>query len=77
MKDAVAKKGDDARIHTGVIAQDLIAVFDSEGLDAHRYGLFCYDEKWTVDGEHELSEIVHENDGEGGIRPSTPWAGVQ
>jgi len=63
MKDAVAKKGDDARIHTGVIAQDLIAAFESEGLDAHRYGLFCYDEKWTVDGEHELSEIVYEKDG--------------
>lgn len=63
MKDAVAKKGDEARIHTGVIAQDLIAAFESEGLDAHRYGLFCYDEKWTVDGEHELSEIVYEKDG--------------
>jgi hypothetical protein len=63
MKDAVEKKGDEARTHTGIIAQDLIVAFESEGLDAHRYGLFCYDEKWTVDGEHELTEIVYEKNG--------------
>ena len=62
-KDDVSKKGDDARLHNGVIAQDLIEAFKSEGLDAHRYGLFCYDEKWTVDGEHELTETVYEKDG--------------
>jgi hypothetical protein len=62
-KDAVSKKGDDARLHNGIIAQDLIEVFESEGLDAHRYGLFCYDEKWTVDGEHELMETIYEKDG--------------
>src|SRR6056300_1065849 len=50
-------------MHTGIIAQDLITTFESEGLDAHRYGLFCYDEKWTVDGEHELTEIVYEKNG--------------
>jgi hypothetical protein len=63
MKDAVEKKGDEARTHTGIIAQDLITVFESEGLDAHRYGLLCYDEKWTVDGEHELTETVYKKDG--------------
>src|SRR6056300_923335 len=63
MKDAVEKKGDEARTHTGIIAQDLIVAFESEGLDAHRYGLFCYDEKWTVDGEHELMETTYEKDG--------------
>lgn len=62
-KDVVSKKGDDARLHNGVIAQDLIEAFESEGLDAHRYGLFCYDEKWTVDEEHELMETVYEKDG--------------
>jgi hypothetical protein len=62
-KDDVSKKGDDARLHNGVIAQDLIEAFESEGLDAHRYGLFCYDEKWTVDGEHELMETTYEKDG--------------
>lgn len=42
-KDAVEKKGSDARIHVGVIAQEVKAAFESEGLDASRYGLFCHD----------------------------------
>lgn len=42
--DAVDKKGDKARIHTGVIAQDVVAAFQAEGLDASNYGLLCYDE---------------------------------
>ena len=43
-KNAVAVKGDDARIHVGVIAQDVIEAFKSEGLDPMRYGVVCYDE---------------------------------
>jgi hypothetical protein len=43
-KDAIEKKGDDARWHFGVMAQDVIAAFAAEGLDAMRYGLVCYDE---------------------------------
>lgn len=43
-KDAVAKKGDDARIHVGVLAQEVQEAFESEGLDPNRYALFCYDE---------------------------------
>ena len=42
-KDAVAAKGDAARIHVGVIAQEVVAAFATEGLDAHHYGLLCYD----------------------------------
>lgn len=42
-KDAVTAKGDNARIHVGVIAQDVAAAFASEGLDANNYGLFCSD----------------------------------
>ena len=42
-KDAVASKGDNARIHVGVIAQEVKAAFESEGLDANKYGLFCSD----------------------------------
>ena len=42
--DAVELKGDNARIHVGVIAQEVKAAFEAEGLDAHRYGLFCEDE---------------------------------
>jgi len=42
-KDAVALKGADARIHVGVIAQDVGAAFEAEGLDPARYGIFCKD----------------------------------
>lgn len=44
MKDAVAQKGDDARIHHGVTAQDVEAAFKAEGLDPARYGVWCRDE---------------------------------
>lgn len=46
-KDAVAAKGSAARIHIGLIAQQVIAAFASEGLDAMRYGIVCYD-KWDA-----------------------------
>lgn len=44
LKDSVAAKGDGARIHIGVIAQDVQAAFEAEGLDGFRYGVLCYDE---------------------------------
>jgi len=43
-KDAVIKKGDDARIHVGVIAQEVEQAFVNAGLDPRRYALFCEDE---------------------------------
>ena len=39
-KSAVAEKGDDARTHFGIIAQDLQAAFAAEGLDAGDYAMF-------------------------------------
>ncbi len=45
-RSAVEEKGDDARIHFGIIAQDLQDAFTTEGLDAARYGMFCSD-TWT------------------------------
>jgi hypothetical protein len=45
-KDTVAEKGDDARIHFGIIAQDLQAAFEAEGLDAGRYAMFI-SSTWT------------------------------
>lgn len=50
-KDSVAAKGDAARIHVGVIAQDVQAAFVAEGLDANKYGLFCSDTWYSVDGK--------------------------
>ena len=54
-KDALAKKGDDARLHIGLIAQDVAEAFASEGLDAARYGLLCHD-SW--DDEYEAVEVI-------------------
>lgn len=42
--DAVAEKGDAARTHFGVIAQDVKAAFEAEGLNPFAYALLCYDE---------------------------------
>jgi hypothetical protein len=41
--DAVSNKGDDARIHVGVIAQEVEQAFVAAGLDPRRYGMFCED----------------------------------
>jgi hypothetical protein len=45
-KSAVEEKGDDARIHFGIIAQDLQDAFTAEGLDAGRYAMFI-SSTWT------------------------------
>jgi hypothetical protein len=45
-KSSVEEKGDDARIHFGIIAQDLQAAFEAEGLDAGRYAMFIHS-TWT------------------------------
>ena len=47
MRDAVEKKGDSARQHTGLIAQRVKAVFEKHHLDAFKYGLLCYD-SWAA-----------------------------
>lgn len=47
-KDAVAKKGNGARLHVGLLAQDVESAFAAEGLKAEDYGMFCRDE--TPDG---------------------------
>ena len=50
-KDKVAEKGDNARTHFGIIAQDLQDAFKAEGLDASDYAMFCSDTWWELDGE--------------------------
>ena len=44
--DSVEKKGDSARTHSGIIAQDVEAAFEAEGLDAGKYALFIRDVWW-------------------------------
>ena len=48
-RDAVAEKGDDARIHFGIIAQDLQNAFATEGLDAGKYAMFISSTWWEAD----------------------------
>ncbi len=57
-KDSVAKKGDDARIHFGIIAQDLQAAFAAEGLDAGDYAMFISTTWWEQDVEVPAVEAV-------------------
>lgn len=54
-KEALERKGEGARLHVGVIAQQVVRAFESEGLDAFRYGLLCYDQ-W--EDEYEDVEVV-------------------
>jgi hypothetical protein len=61
--DAVQEKGDDARIHVGIIAQDLQAAFEAEGLDAGRYAMFISSTWWEADEvipAVEAQEAVYE-----------------
>lgn len=59
-KDAVAKKSaENARLHVGVIAQEVVEAFAAEGLDATRYGLLCHD-VW----EDEYEDVVVVDDPE-------------
>ncbi|HHV10412.1 MAG TPA: tail fiber domain-containing protein [Clostridiales bacterium] len=48
--DAVEAKGDDARWHTGVYAQEVKGYFEEEGLDPYHYALFCSDTWYEKDG---------------------------
>ena len=59
-KDAVAEKGDDARIHFGIIAQDLQDAFAAEGLDAGRYAMFISSTWWETQTEVPAVEAVAE-----------------
>jgi len=55
-KDKVAEKGDKARTHFGIIAQDLEDAFKAEGLDASKYAMFCSD-TWTNDDGKEQTRL--------------------
>jgi len=61
-KDAYEEKGEEARIHFGIMAQDLRDAFSAEGLDASRYAMFCSDTWWEDEtGErHEEQELAPE-----------------
>jgi len=60
--DAVEAKGDGARIHVGVMAQEVEAAFKAEGLDPYKYALFCFD-SWENKFEdvYEEQQVQHED----------------
>ena len=55
-KDKVTEKGDKARTHSGIIAQDIQSAFSAEGLDASNYGLFTSD-TWTNEEGKEQTRL--------------------
>ena len=54
--DAVQRKGDDARVHVGIIAQDLQAAFEAEGLNADDYAMFIRQRWWSYTDEKGREE---------------------
>jgi len=55
-KDAVAEKGDNARTHFGIIAQDLQDAFTAESLDAGDYAMFI-SSTWTDEDGVEQTRL--------------------
>jgi hypothetical protein len=59
---AVEEKGDSARTHTGIIAQDVQQAFTDEGLDASNYALFISSTWWEKEiSVDAVAEEVDEN----------------
>ena len=61
-KKAVTEKGSNARYHFGIIAQELKAAFQAEGLDPMQYGIIAENTWWekTVDGRRSVSNEEQE-----------------
>ncbi|EHU2214547.1 TPA: phage tail protein [Acinetobacter baumannii] len=59
-KDAYNEKGQDARLHFGVIAQEVKAAFEAEGLNGFDYGVLCFDQ-WEAEYEPIYAEREVEN----------------
>ena len=61
-KSKVEIKGDKARTHFGIIAQDLEDAFKAEGLDASKYAMFCSDTWWEKEISVDAVEADEEKD---------------
>jgi len=55
-KDKVTAKGNAARTHTGVIAQEVQAAMSAAGLDATKYAFWCSD-TWTNDDGNQQTRM--------------------
>ncbi|WP_076071709.1 tail fiber domain-containing protein [Sphingomonas montana] len=54
---SIAAKGDDARLHVGVRAQQVAAILARHGLDPDCYGLLCYDAWEAVAGTADVAAV--------------------
>ncbi len=68
--DSVEAKGDNARKHTGHIAQEVQQAMTDAGLDATKYAFFCSDTWWetqtdvpAVEAVEEVAETIVNEDG--------------
>ena len=61
-KDSVTSKGDDARTHTGVIAQQVQTAMTDAGLDASKYAFWCSDTWWETTAEVAAVEADKDNE---------------
>lgn len=59
-KAAVVEKGAAARYHVGVIAQELVSLFEGNGLDPFELGIVCLSQWEDADGSHELYSVRYE-----------------
>ena len=53
-KESYERKGEEARIHTGVVAQEVEEAFRDEGLDPFRYGILARGDHYEVDGDIKI-----------------------
>lgn len=60
LKESVFQKGDNARIHFGVIAQEVKSAFETEGLDPFKYALIGEDTWWEKQNESGVYDFKHE-----------------
>ncbi len=60
--DAVAAKGDNARTHAGVIAQEVRTALEAEGLDAGNYAFFMSNTWWETQTDVPAVEAVEAQD---------------
>jgi hypothetical protein len=66
-RDAVTAKSDKARLHFGVIAQEVKAAFESEGLDPFAFGILCYD-TWDDQYDVDTGELIRTAGNRYGVR---------
>ncbi|EDG8890890.1 hypothetical protein CAJ82_23465, partial [Salmonella enterica subsp. enterica serovar Typhi] len=75
--ESLDEKGDNARLHAGLIAQDVAAAFESEGLDPRRYALFCEDEIFEEISEPQVQTVKRQKRGPGVIKETGIVDGVE